>query len=101
MKKPRVIKIGCHKYKVRYCKEVYIKNEAGNKEELLGYCDIDNFTILIKSGICESMLKEVLIHECIHAIDQVYGLGLSEKAVNMLGIEVVKLIMGNKLDLLK
>jgi hypothetical protein len=51
----------------------------------IGECDIENHAIAIKEGLKAEQERSTLLHECIHAISDSLGLGLSEKQVQ--GIE--------------
>jgi hypothetical protein len=50
------------------------------KDEL-GECDLENQAITIKEGLKLEQEQSTLLHECIHAISDSLGLGLSEKQV--------------------
>ena len=96
MRKLRKIKICGHTYKIHYKKELH-----KDGEDLHGYCDHDTGNIFLDKRLEGSRLAEVLLHECIHAIDLSLNMELGEARVNLLGIEVYRLITDNKLNLLK
>lgn len=50
------------------------------KEEL-GECDLESQNLTIKDGLKVEQETSTLLHECIHAISDSLGLGLSEKQV--------------------
>ena len=63
-----------------------------------GYYDDNKHTIYLKKGMDKNHRAEVLLHECIHAIEFIHNFGLTEKAVNLLGIEILALIRNNNID---
>jgi len=69
-------------------------------EHLLGLCIPNECKIFIKKGLTKEKRVEVFIHECLHAIDENRNLKLGEKKVNTLGIEIIRFIRENKIDLL-
>ena len=47
----------------------------------LGECDLEHQAIAIKEGLKAEQEQSTLLHECIHAISDSLGLGLTEKQV--------------------
>ena len=97
MKIPRTIKIGAHQIKIKVVKNI--------DEPVLGYADLNHNLIYLRteySGkpLTESMRAEVLLHEIIHQISELHGIGLSEKEVRQLGAELLSTIRDNKLNFL-
>lgn len=58
----------------------YVKTEPLGKDEL-GLCDLETQAIHVKDGLKAEQEGSTLLHECIHAISDSLGLGLSEKQV--------------------
>jgi hypothetical protein len=50
------------------------------KDEL-GECDLENQHLTVKDGLKPEQEQSTLLHECIHAISDSLGLGLTEKQV--------------------
>lgn len=96
MKIPSKLKIGAYDYKIKWKKGLVCKD----KEELWGWCDQNNHVIYLSKKMGTKRLREVIIHECIHAIEDSYGIELGEKKVNILGLALMALISDNKLRLL-
>jgi hypothetical protein len=51
------------------------------EKDELGECDLEKQAITIKDGLKTEQETSTLLHECIHAISDSLGLGLSEKQV--------------------
>jgi hypothetical protein len=47
----------------------------------IGECDIEGHAIAIKEGLKAEQERSTLLHECIHAISDSLGLGLTERQV--------------------
>jgi hypothetical protein len=62
-------------YAVRAVKEV----EGG---KLLGQCDSAGGIITIERGLAPSVLRNVLVHEMMHAVSDILALNLSERQVS-------------------
>ena len=95
MKIPETIKIVGHDYKVESKKEPIVDGEV-----VFGACYNKEQKIVLQKGMSESRAKEVLLHECLHALDEELRLGLGEPVVNVLGLMLKDLICTNKLDFL-
>ena len=89
---PNKVKIGAYDYKVV---EMDKLEHEGNK--LWGLCDREENVIYLQKGMKRKKEKEVFIHECLHAIEESYGLDLGEDKVNLLGLAFMALITDNKL----
>ena len=57
--------------------------EVGGED--IGECDLERQTLTVKDGLKLEQEKSTLLHECLHAISESLGLGLTEKQV--LGLE--------------
>ena len=58
----------------------YVKDAPLEKDEM-GICELEAQAIHIKDGLKSEQEGSTLLHECIHAISDSLGLGLSEKQV--------------------
>ena len=72
MKRPERIRLLGKRWTVAY-------GDMGKDE--LGECDIENQAIKLKDGLKPEQEQSTLLHECIHAISDSLGLGLTEKQV--------------------
>jgi hypothetical protein len=72
MKRPANLKLLGKKWTVTYC--------VMPKEEL-GECDLEHQAIKLKEGLKLEQEQSTLLHECIHAISDSLGLGLTERQV--------------------
>jgi hypothetical protein len=99
MKIPRSIKIASHKVKVKVVKN--ITEPAG----VLGYADLTHNLIVLRKeyngqSLDESTITEVLLHEIIHQVAELYGISLTEKEIRQLGAGLLQVIRDNRLDFL-
>lgn len=58
----------------------YVKDAPLSKDEM-GLCDLESQAIHVKDGLKTEQEGSTLLHECIHAISDSLGLGLTEKQV--------------------
>lgn len=94
MRLPRTVKIGCHTF------QVVMKDEIiHNGTALLGMCAVDEQKIYMQRGLKSTRKWEVFLHECFHAIDDIYDMGIGEKRVGHLGVEILKFIRENNIHL--
>jgi len=93
MKIPKSVKIGAYTYKV---KTVKVLTHNGN--DLTGLCDNDKCVISILDGMTKVDEKIVLIHECLHAIENAYGIQIGEKRVGKLDHALTALLTDNDLE---
>jgi len=93
MKIPKTVKVGAYTYKVEFVDT--LKHE-GN--DLLGLCDNESYTISIVKKLKPIPLKVVFLHECLHAIENVYGCVLGENKVNKFDHYLVDYLIENKLN---
>lgn len=84
-----ILKIGCHEVRVVY-------KEKEEMTDCLGLCSSNEHIIYIRKGMPQSKEKEVLLHECLHALDEFYGIGLGEKKIGTLAICLLSLLTENK-----
>lgn len=91
---PKVLRIAGHDVKVQYKTGLNVDGT-----ECWGIYDDNKHVIYLKRGMERTRKLEILLHEAIHAIDHIHVLGLSEKAVKILGVEILALIRNNKMNL--
>lgn len=72
MKRPERIRLLGKKWTVSY--EQLAKDE-------LGESDLENQAIKVKDGMKPEQEQSTVLHECIHAISDTLGLGLTERQV--------------------
>ena len=89
---PETIKIGAYDYKM--IEEDKLKLDG---KDVWGYCDREQNKIYMQKGMKSKKEKEVFLHECLHAIEESYGISLGERKVNILGLALMALISDNKL----
>lgn len=77
-------------------KLVYKDNVLVDKDKCLGCCISDSSVIQLKKNMKKEKKQEVILHESIHAMSDIMGLGLSEKTVNTLGVVIINYIKNNK-----
>lgn len=73
MKRPERIRLLGKRWTVTY-------GQLPAKDEM-GECDLENQSITVKEGLKPEQEQSTLLHECIHAISDSLGLGLTEKMV--------------------
>ena len=88
---PDTVKIQFKKYTV--CRDNNMRNDKGD----LLYGQIDHIEQLITlnedAGIEQQ--KATLMHEMVHGLDELYGIGLKEKQVEKLGTALYMLVRDN------
>lgn len=80
MKIPEKIKVLYKEYTVE--EAVNLHDEAG---DLYGQIHYLSEKILLNADAKEEQKKSTLLHELVHAMDEIYGIGLEEKQVEKLG----------------
>jgi hypothetical protein len=85
------IKLFHKNIEVRYEKEV--KTKEG--EVLSGMLDADGNRIFLCETLKPDDMKEVLLHELIHAIDKVMSIGLREKEVHQVSVGIAAVMRDN------
>jgi len=73
--RPANLKILAKKWSVDYVKSAPLEQDE------MGICDLENQAIHVKEGLSPEQERSTLLHECIHAISDSLGLGLTEKQV--------------------
>lgn len=85
------LKVGPVSYSVHAAK--HLRNE--NEELLSGQCNSIIGRIYVDPGFFPSSQRSTLFHEAIHAVDHVYGVGLTEEQVRLLEVGILSLIDDN------
>jgi hypothetical protein len=96
MKIPKKLSICGHQYIIKYSSELTYEGK-----EVWGLIDGAKNIIYLKKGMPPTRKMEILLHEVIHAIEEIYVLNLSEIAVKQLALGILSAVRDNKLDLLK
>lgn len=91
MKIPMEIKIGYRDYKVKFVSDL----NDGSKV-LYGQVKWDEEIIELNQEVCENQKKCTLLHEVIHAIDEMEDIGLTEEQIVKLGKGMYKFIKDNE-----
>ena len=90
MQIPDKVKVGHRDYLV----EMVPQLDDGSRE-LYGECRYDDEVIRLCTRYPTNQQKCTLIHELIHAVDEMYHVGLSEKQVIRLGKGIYQVIKDN------
>ena len=64
-------------------------------DSCLGCCKSDNNSIEIKLGITKQRDNEVILHEALHAMSDIYNLELQENTINTLGVIIIDFMKRN------
>lgn len=94
MRIPEKIKIGWKDYEVEVIKETGKMKDGG--DELYGRIDLGKREITINKAYDDDQQKCTLVHECIHGVDELFGIGLKEEQVEQLGHGIYMLIKDNE-----
>ena len=85
--------------KIRVLHQTYQISEVDNlhdgTDDLYGQVRYLEERILLNSGASDEAEKAALMHETIHAIDEMFQIGLEEKQVEQLGVGIYNLIRDN------
>lgn len=65
-----------------------------SEEDYCGRCVHRRREIELDPGLTGARLVEVFIHECAHAVDGLFGLGMTEALTNTLGIGLSQMLAG-------
>lgn len=96
MKIPREVKIGWKKYSIVSASEAL--NSGG---ALYGQIDYDRQTITLRETNTGEQDEETLIHEVLHGISDMYGMGMTEDLVARLSNALYTFLKDNNLSLNK
>lgn len=61
----------------------------------LGGCDFETQTIFIKSGQKKYLEADTLVHECLHFIDELFQLDVTERQVYCIAVALMALFKDN------
>lgn len=84
------LKVGPTRYQVFHARLM-----GGDDPSAMGECDYKRSRILLNTDYEASQRRTTLFHEAIHAVDQVYGIGLREEQVRALEVGLLNLIDDN------
>lgn len=84
------VKVGYKHYKVKEEQNLH-ESEA----ELQGQIRYLEQEIALREDISEESKEATLVHECLHALDEMYGIELSEEQVERLGNALYMFIEDN------
>jgi len=73
VKIPTKVNIGGTTYKVKKVKGLTINNGP-----VWGYCDYKNHVIAVETDISNDVQEQAFLHECVHAINDVWGIDKDE-----------------------
>ena len=96
MRVPKQLSIAGHTIQVKYVK---VLRYGG--DDCWGLWDDDKHIIYLKMGMDKTREMEVLLHESMHAIEDIIDIELGEEILDRLAREVLALIRNNKLNFLE
>jgi len=70
---------------------------AHNNETAYGMCHEETCTIEVREGMPLQRLKEVLLHEVLHAVSNETNIDLNENQVHNLAIQILDVLRRNEL----
>ena len=88
---PEKLRILFKEYDVKYADGM--RNEKGDM--LYGEVDYVKQTVTLNSAASDEQAKSTVLHEVIHALDELYIIGLKEKQVEKLGVAFYMFIRDN------
>lgn len=91
---PKTLKFASLVYKIKTQPQI-----AAGGNEYFGECDNDNQVIRIATSFPSDRQVQTLVHESLHAIENLYGLSFEEEEVEMLALGLTTFLLDN--DLLK
>ena len=90
MKIPERVKVLYKNYQVKQ-----VENLHNGANDLYGQIDYNSETISLRSDSSEEQKRATLVHEMVHALDEIFIIGLKEKQVEKLGNALYALIRDN------
>lgn len=90
MRIPQEVKVLYKEYQVSE-----VENLHDGKDVLYGQIQYLPEKIFLHAGASEEQKKATLLHELIHGMDEMYGIGLKEKQVAKLGNALYSLVRDN------
>ena len=94
MRLPKKLVIAGHVIKIKYARGL-----VNGEHDCWGVYNDTTHTIYLKTGMDRTRKEEILLHECIHAIEHIHALSISEKAVKILAIEILGMLRNNQVTL--
>lgn len=94
------IKIGWKEYDIDIY-ESELSDENNKDVEIFGDMNPKTGKIRLTNKYGQETLESTLIHEVLHAIDDMYGVGLTENAVEALGNGIYTVLKDNDLKITK
>lgn len=91
MKIPKKIVIGTYQFNVTYHDELYSDHDG---ERAVGKCNVQDFRIQLINNMSKTCKETTFIHECLEAINHIYGIGCKHKQIEALESGVYQLIRG-------
>jgi len=85
---PKKIKIGNHTIRIIQYPRLIV-----NKRGAIGYFHSESLKIGLNGRYCKSRREEALLHELMHCVDSLYGIGLSEEQTTVLSEAVFEHII--------
>ncbi len=95
MKIPDKVRVGPYDYRVTQHKVVM----SDDNHKLCGQCDYEQQIIRVGKGMAAQTQETTLLHECFHAMNELYQLGLKERQIAVLAPAMLSFLRDN--DLLK
>jgi hypothetical protein len=95
LKLPKVIKLGGQRITVKYDKKIL----EGKTGEAYGAYLAEKKEIHLIYGMKSGAKKSAFLHECLHAIADVYNVNLSEIQVASMELGLMDLVSNNKITL--
>ena len=96
MKIPKVLTVCGQSIQIKYVKDLKVEGK-----DCWGCYDSDKHEICLREGMEKTREMEILLHEVLHAIESIHTLALPERAIKILGIEILAFIRNNKINLLE
>lgn len=89
---PDKVKIGAFTYEVKIQEKIF-----HNSVECYGVCDKEELVIYISeaSNANPQVLRDTFFHECLHGIEQAYGIDLTEDQVSRISTAFIGLLSDN------
>ena len=93
MRRSKKLQLGGHMVKIKWVDMSELEEESGGI--IYGMWDSEENTIFLhekRVNESPSQAQDTLIHECIHAIDDTYRLGLKHQTVHILGTALQQML---------
>ena len=90
MKNPTKFKVNFLTYDIEY-----IDSEIEEEMEIYGKCLYSENKIQLSKDLSIEYMKKTLVHECLHAIFEMYGINQNENKIDLLSTCIVEFIKLN------